>query len=170
MCWSPTFQGFPYRGDGEIPPPLLVVSPQKKIIKSCPPPVPTPNPLPNSFVFMQFLAIFSSLSPKSGGKPCARNWYTHWSGDLPQLQGSIFWFFFFFVFYSLFQGQKIHKSVFWPQKWPKKDLKTKKSKIWPLQLWRVTRPMCVPTFSPREWFGVEFYFWFLEKNLTFRFL
>ena len=47
-----TVQGFPYRGMEEIPP-VGQVCPK---VLSCP--VPTPNPLPYSLVFMQLLVIF----------------------------------------------------------------------------------------------------------------
>ena len=138
-------QGFPYRGDGGIPPCRL--GPPQKFSKIWPP-CANPKSPPK---FFRFHAVFGnfcpSLSPKSHGKPWARNWYTHWSGDLPQLQGSIFWFFFFLSFTAFFRVKKSTNLFFDPKNGQKKYLKTKKSKIWPLRLWRVTRPMCVPTLA-----------------------
>ena len=122
----PGATGFSLQG-GRGDPPLSAGSPPKSFQKFDPP-VPTPNPLPNSFVFMQFLAIFFP--------PCHQNPVENPALEIGTHIGLVtfhsckdqFFDFSFFVFYSLFQGQKIHKSVFWPQKWPKKRPKNQEIK------------------------------------------
>ena len=122
----PGATGFSLQG-GRRDPPLSAGSPPKvfkNLTPLCQPQIPS-QILSFSCSFWQF---FSSLSPKSGGKPCARNWYTHWSGDLPQLQGSIFWFFFFFCLLQPFSGSKNPQICFLTPKMAKKRPKNQEIK------------------------------------------
>ena len=70
-----------------------------------------------------FLQKLKKLNTKS--LPGARNWYTHWSDDPPQSEGSNFRIFDYLVFFAHLRGQKILKSGFIIPKTDKKEQKIK---------------------------------------------